>query len=384
YRDWRVYVPATLVAGLDHILRGLFFPQSIFGVDTVSTGRIAEHIFWVLFEDGFLMYFTYQIQREMLIMARQRARETYLAQVRSTLGDQAREVETLQALLQQLEVLGVQVTGATTSLAATAREQEASISQQASAATQIKATSREISATTQELVVTMEEVATGAEETSGFAKTGRGLLGTMQTSMDQTVSAAGQIAHRLSVLNEKADKISGVVVTISKVADQTNLLSLNAAIEAEKAGEFGRGFGVVAREIRRLADQTAVATLDIEQTIREVQSAVSAGVMGMEKFSEELRLSADAAHSVVDGLGQIIARVQVMTERFEQVNYGMRSQAQAAGQIAENIGQLSDATQHTAASIRDFNSVIENLRDATHGMAMTVSRYRISSASDSY
>ena len=73
------------------------------------------------------------------------------------------------------------------------------------------------------------------------------------------------------------------------MADQTNLLSLNAAIEAEKAGEYGRGFVVVATEIRRLADQTAVATYDIEQMVREIQSSVSAGVMGMDKFSEEVR-----------------------------------------------------------------------------------------------
>ena len=94
---------------------------------------------------------------------------------------------------------------------------------------------------------------------------------------------------KLAVLNEKASNINQVVTTITKVADQTNLLSLNAAIEAEKAGEHGRGFAVVATEIRRLADQTAIASYDIEQLVKEMQSAVSAGVMGMDKFSEEVR-----------------------------------------------------------------------------------------------
>ena len=82
---------------------------------------------------------------------------------------------------------------------------------------------------------------------------------------------------KLEVLNEKASNINQVVTTITKVADQTNLLSLNAAIEAEKAGEHGRGFAVVATEIRRLADQTAIASYDIEQLVKEMQSAVSAG-----------------------------------------------------------------------------------------------------------
>ena len=107
--------------------------------------------------------------------------------------------------------------------------------------------------------------------------------------MRQVMEAAGSINAKLAVLNEKAGNINQVVTTITKVADQTNLLSLNAAIEAEKAGEYGRGFAVVATEIRRLADQTAVATYDIEQMVKEIQSAVSAGVMGMDKFSEEVR-----------------------------------------------------------------------------------------------
>ena len=122
--------------------------------------------------------------------------------------------------------------------------------------------------------------------------------------MRQVMEAAGSINAKLAVLNEKAGNINQVVTTITKVADQTNLLSLNAAIEAEKAGEYGRGFAVVATEIRRLADQTAVATYDIEQMVKEIQSAVSAGVMGMDKFSEEVRRGMQEVQQVG---GQLVA-----------------------------------------------------------------------------
>ena len=91
----------------------------------------------------------------------------------------------------------------------------------------------------------------------------------MAGTMGGVMEAAGSVNAKLAALNQEAGNITPVVTTITKVADQTNLLSLNAAIEAEKAGEFGRGFGVVATEIRRLADQTAVATLDIEQTVKK-------------------------------------------------------------------------------------------------------------------
>ena len=107
--------------------------------------------------------------------------------------------------------------------------------------------------------------------------------------MRQLAESTGSIGSKLSVISERAANINLVVTTITKVADQTNLLSINAAIEAEKAGEYGLGFLVVAREIRRLADQTAVATLDIERMVKEMQYSVSAGVMEMDKFSEQVR-----------------------------------------------------------------------------------------------
>ena len=111
----------------------------------------------------------------------------------------------------------------------------------------------------------------------------------MATEMKQLVESTASVSAKLGMIREKADSINAVVTTITKVADQTNLLSINAAIEAEKAGEYGRGFLVVAREIRRLADQTAVATLDIETMVRQMQDAVSAGVMQMDKFADEVR-----------------------------------------------------------------------------------------------
>jgi len=106
----------------------------------------------------------------------------------------------------------------------------------------------------------------------------------MKATMQKIMEASVSINERLGALSAKAANIGTVVTTITKVADQTNLLSLNAAIEAEKAGDYGRGFAVVATEIRRLADQTAGATGDIEQMVKQMQSAVAAGVMGWISF----------------------------------------------------------------------------------------------------
>jgi methyl-accepting chemotaxis protein WspA len=106
--------------------------------------------------------------------------------------------------------------------------------------------------------------------------------------MRQLVESTGPISSELAVTREKADSITQVV-TITKVADQTNLLSINAAGEAEKAGEHGVGCLVVAREARRLADQAAVATLGVESRVRLVQDAVPAGALQTDKFGEGVR-----------------------------------------------------------------------------------------------
>ena len=193
----------------------------------------------------------------------------------------------LKTLVAQAQRSAVQMTTSITEIAATSRQQQATATETAATTTEIGATSREIAATSRDLVRTMSEVSGTAEHTSVLAGSGQLGLARMEDVMRHVVGAAEVVNAKLAILNEKAGNINHVVTTIVKVADQTNLLSLNAAIEAEKAGEYGRGFAVVATQVRRLADQTAVATYDIEQMVREIQSAVSAGVMGMDKFSEE-------------------------------------------------------------------------------------------------
>jgi len=283
----------------------------------------------------------------------------------------------LNALVSQVQQSGIQVTSSATEIAATAMEQEATVTEQAATTNEIKATVTQISATAKELVKTMTEVTHVAWETSESAASGQTSLQRMADTMKQMMEATASIGSKLAVLNEKAANINTVVTTINKVADQTNLLSLNAAIEAEKAGEYGVGFAVVATEIRRLADQTAVATWDIEQMVKEMQSAVSAGVMGMDKFSEEVRRGVDEVRQVGGQLSRIIEQVQALIPRFESVNDGMQSQATGAAQISESMAQLSDTAQQTAESLRQSNFAIQQLNQAAVGLQEGVSRFKV-------
>ncbi|WP_455209052.1 methyl-accepting chemotaxis protein [Kaarinaea lacus] len=287
-------------------------------------------------------------------------------------------VANLNSLVSQVQRSGIQVTSSATEIAATAKQQEATIGEQAKTTNEIAATATQISATTKELVNTIDEVASAADRTRQSASDGYGELERMETTMQNIVEAAGSIAQKFEVLNEKALNINSVVTTITKVADQTNLLSLNAAIEAEKAGEYGLGFAVVATEIRRLADQTAVATLDIEQMVKEMQSAVSSGVLSMEKFSDQVRRSVEDVNQVAAQLAGIIEEVQNFAPRFENVQQGMHFQSQGANQIKQAMLQLSESAHQAVVSIKQSNSAIDALNDAAHALQNGVTRFRVS------
>jgi methyl-accepting chemotaxis protein len=289
----------------------------------------------------------------------------------------ANMVKRLSSLVGEVQRSGDDVNTSVNEIAGTARQQQATAAEIAATTTEIGATSKEISATSKELVRTMNEVSMVAEESASLAGSGQAGVTRMEDTMRHVMDAAASINARLAVLNEKAGGINQVVTTITKVADQTNLLSLNAAIEAEKAGEYGRGFAVVATEIRRLADQTAVATYDIERMVKDIQSAVTAGVMGMDKFSEEVRRGMHEVQEVGNQLSQIIQQVQALAPRFESVSEGMQAQATGAEQITESLGQLSDAAQQTVESLRQSNQVIDGLNRAAAGMRSSVSRFNV-------
>lgn len=286
-------------------------------------------------------------------------------------------LEKIAGLVRTVKKSTIELRAAATEMAATAREQGETVSSFGAGTSQVAAATKEISATGAELTTTMGEVDRLAKESAALAGGGRDSLVEMRESMGHLASSSGQISQRLSAINEKARDITGVVTTITKVADQTNLLSVNAAIEAEKAGEYGRGFLVVAREIRRLADQTASATLDIEGTVRQMQEAVSAGVMEMDKFSEQVRRSVAEVEEVSSRLDRIIGQVDLLTQRFDHVTEGMKAQALGAQQINEAMGSLSGNVKQTARSLGEFTAAADQMRTAVEDVRGELAKFKV-------
>lgn len=286
-------------------------------------------------------------------------------------------IDHLSALVRQVQQSGIQVTSSASLLATSGKQLESMMTEQVVATHEVMATAKDIATTSQNLVRTMHDVAVVSDDTTRAAASSQTGLTRMAATMQHMEDATRTITARLEVINERAATITSIVTTITKVADQTNLLSLNAAIEAERAGEYGRGFAVVAREIRRLADQTAIATLDIEHMVKEMTAAVSAGVMGMDHFAQEVRQGVQEVRTVGDQLTQIIQQVQALTPRFDTVNAGMQTQAHGAQQISEAMHQLSEAAQHTAISLHESAQAITQLTDAAQGLHDGISRFKV-------
>ena len=285
--------------------------------------------------------------------------------------------EQLSALVRRVQVSGVNVASSSTQIASSSRQQEASISELAASATQIAATSTEIAATAEELLNTMNGVNEVHQSAQGAAQQSQSGLVEMKSTMGQMVESTRTITERLTAISDKTAKISTVVTTIMKIAQQTNLISLNAAIEAENAGELGLGFAVVAKEVRRLADQTAKASAGIEQMVKEMQSAVSTAVMGMDGFTDDIRQGAGRVESVATNLEELIDVTQALAPRFDSVREGMTAQAEGANQIAEGVRQIVESSEETAESVRQTNTAILQLTDAAEELQAGVTRFKV-------
>jgi methyl-accepting chemotaxis protein WspA len=283
----------------------------------------------------------------------------------------------LRSLIGRVQSATEAVAGTVSSLQTTGTNQEQVVTRLGESTTQTVTAVEEITVTGKELARTMDAVNEMAGHTGEKAIEGRENLASMDNTMRQLADSTTSFGSRLAEINERAKTINLAVTTITKVADQTNLLSINAAIEAEKAGEYGRGFLVIAREIRRLADQTAVASLEIEQVVKGMQLSVSSGVMEMDKFTKSVETGVTEIAGVSSQLAEIISSVKGISERFGQVTEGVQAQSQGAEQIRDAMNQVADGAAHSEAGLDDFHAATVSLQQAAAGLQAEIARFTL-------
>jgi methyl-accepting chemotaxis protein WspA len=264
-----------------------------------------------------------------------------------------------------------------TSIVSASSQQEEAMKRLEGNVAQVGVASKEISATSHDLAKTTNGVKDVAEEASGLANAGQASLSGMQSAMRNLSTATDIISEKLSLIHEKAERIDSVIATITKIMDQTNLLSLNAAIEAEKAGEYGKGFAVVAREIGRLANETAISTLDISEIIYEMQASVAEGVKEMDHFREGVNHGVRAADDTTVQLSQVIDKVAYLSPAFDKVNEAMHFQSLGSSQISEAMADLNLSAVQMTGSLSQFKAVTDKLNFAADRLMETVSRFKV-------
>ncbi len=242
---------------------------------------------------------------------------------------------------------------------------------------QVGVSATQISATSQELARTMDGVKNAALEASRLANAGQASLSGLQGAMQTLSNGTDVISEKLALMHQKAESVDSIIATITKISDQTNLLSLNAAIEAEKAGEYGRGFSVVAREIGRLANETAISTLDISDIINEMQASVEDGVKEMDRFREGVTHGVRSAGDATMQLSQVIAKVANLSPEFDKVNEGMHFQSLGSRQISDAMADLNHGAGQLSSALSQFKAVTDQLNSAASQLMHTVSRAKV-------
>lgn len=268
-----------------------------------------------------------------------------------------------------------EVASAAAEIAASARQQEGTVETFRGSTAAAVVAVREIAATVDSLTHTMKSINELASCSAERATAGQRTLGDLGDVMQGMGDATSNLHAKIEAIEAAAGNINLATRAMVKVVDQTDLLSVNAAIEAETAGEEIGGFRVVSREIRRLADQTAEATLEIEGVVIGIQSSVTGGVQEVERFAEHVGRNVDVVRQVAGELGGIITDVGDLSARFARINEAMREHATGTEQISDSLRQLDDGAAQFAASSTEFARVTGQLHDVVATLSNQVSSF---------
>ncbi len=262
----------------------------------------------------------------------------------------------------------IDVTGASAQLAASARDQSDTAEGFEASAAQATEAVQSIAGTLESLLELVHGVAGVAKETTRRAEAGRAQLAELDGVMHGMAEANQRMGERVLAIQKSAEQIKLATVMMVKVVDQTNLLSVNSAIEAEKAGEHGRGFRIVSEEIQRLADQSAEATLQIEDIVRGMRTGVDEGVREARAAREQVEAGVTRAEDIGTELHGIMSEIERLGARFEEIRTLVAAQAEGTETIRGSLRDVNDRAQIVNAASSELAEVSQSLQQAIDGL----------------
>jgi len=242
-------------------------------------------------------------------------------------------------------------------------QQSSGATEQAASVYEASSTSKEIAASATRITETAEEVSRFARETSSASDQGQVELARAIFQVRDATEKAELVAERMVELGEKSQKISRIIGLINEISEQTNLLSLNAAIEAAGAGETGKRFSVVAQEIRRLANRTLESTQLIKELVEEIQGATNAAVMVTEQSMKSSKQAAEIIEKMDESFHHILELVQQTMKAGSEITLSTRQQTTACEQMVSTVMEVSEVAAEVEKGAKETELALGKLGD---------------------
>ncbi len=294
-------------------------------------------------------------------------------------NQQARIADQQQDLIQVAQ----EVSGLAEQLAAAATQISATTEEMSSASDEQSAQSDAVATTTEQMSATVREAAHNAAQGAEQARDAGRIAQEGGSVVEQTVEYIGRISQdvtevgqTVSQLAQKGEEIDRVVAVIEDIADQTNLLALNAAIEAARAGEAGRGFAVVADEVRKLAEKTMTATREVAETVQAIQTATGQTVERMTQTQENVKSGVELTQQAGKMLMQIVANAEAVADVVTQIASSAEQQTAATEEITRNVAGIAAAAKESAGTVAETARSAEKLTTMADALTQAVARFK--------
>jgi methyl-accepting chemotaxis protein len=287
-------------------------------------------------------------------------------------------LDNLEGMIGRVAMVTEQLASAAVQLSATAVEISGGTARLTSRATHTAAAVEEMNATVGQVAQNSGKAACLARETVETAKDGGAVVSNTIEGMELLSDAVSSSSTIITELGKSSDQIGVIVGTIEDIADQTNLLALNAAIEAARAGEQGRGFAVVADEVRKLAERTTKATKEISDMIRQIQQDTRGAVDSMQHGKEKVSAGVDLANKTGQALTKIVRMVSESADMIQQIAVASEEQSTATQQIAADIENVAQVTKDSAAGANESAKACQDLSQIAIELQRLVGNFRVS------
>jgi len=352
-----------ILLGLINIVVGIWLSRSITRSITIPIDRSARHIDLMAQGDFSISVSEHALKRQ------------------DEMGLFAKSMDAMNRnigrIVTEMKSSASSVASASTQLSASARNLSGGAETQVDMATQVATASTQMNQATEDIARNSNHIAGAAGETVRIAKGGQDIVEKAIREVNLIARTVETVSEFVKQLGEESDRIGGIVITINDIADQTNLLALNAAIEAARAGEHGRGFAVVADEVKKLAERTSASTTEIGNMINTIKDGVEKTVSSMDEARGNVELGVQFSSEAQGALKEIIASVDALYDNIQQTASAIEEMSATTEEITRDINKISNVTKETLSSSEEISGAATGLSGIARVLDQTVQMFKM-------